>query len=74
MTGTGKTKMRNQVDFAKSTSNIYNASPYNVFSLTNYQKEQKYKPRHLILVIKMLNDVKLFTVVQLAKSTLYNID
>ena len=52
-------------------------SPYNVFSFTNYHKEH-FKPWHLFLVLKnvfvRVNEVKLFTVVVLAKSTLYNLD
>ena len=42
--------VRNKVDFAKSTLNseinlkIYFSSPYNVFSVTDYHKEQHFKP------------------------------
>ena len=46
----GNTEMRNQVDFAKSTLNSEIVSPYNVFSFTNYHKEQHFKPLHLFLV------------------------
>ena len=46
----GNTEMLNEVDFPKSTLNseinllIYFISPDNVFSVTNYHKEQHFKP------------------------------
>ena len=42
-----------EINFEYSEINLkYIISPYNVFSFTNYCKEQHFKLRHLILVLK----------------------